>query len=150
MSSIVIKKIIETGRHDECWKILLKLDLRVWGKVPFLVFWISPRNIYLNLFGGAHCHWRSLKPCNVSKRTCLSYAWTAIFPWGYCSHKLQIFRLFQERSSKTIECRFTLKHQVRTWHSNNIQLLLILLLWKVQSTTYKKKSNKYLKLRKVL
>ena len=34
------KKIIYTGtRHDEFWKILLKFDLRVCGKVPFLIFW---------------------------------------------------------------------------------------------------------------
>ena len=79
---------------------------------------ISPRNIYLNLFGEAHFHWRSLKACNIAKRTCSSYIWTVIFPWSYCSLKLQILRLFTQynfryysRSSKTIECRFTLKRQ---------------------------------------
>ena len=72
---------------------------------------ISPRNIYLNLFGGAHFHWRSLKACNIAKRTCLNYVWTAIFPWSYCSLKLQILRLFRARSSKTVKCRFTLKPQ---------------------------------------
>ena len=65
---------------------------------------ISPRNIYLNLFAGAHFHWRSLKACNIAKRTCLNYVWTAIFPWSYCSLKLQILRLFRARSSKTVDC----------------------------------------------
>ena len=59
---------------------------------------ISLRNIYLNLFGGAHFHWRSLKACNIAKRTSLNYVWTAIFPW--LSLKLQIFRRFRIRSSK--------------------------------------------------
>ena len=72
---------------------------------------ISPRNIYLNLFGRAYFHWRSLKACNIAKTTCLSYVLTAIFPWSYCSLKLQILRLFRARSSKTIEYRFTLKRQ---------------------------------------
>ena len=72
---------------------------------------ICPRNIYLNLFGGAHFHWRSLKACNIAKRTCLNYVWTAIFPWSYFSLKLQILRLFRARSFKTAECRFTLKRQ---------------------------------------
>ena len=72
---------------------------------------ISPRKIYLNLFGGAYFHWRSLKACNIAKRTCLNYVWTAIFPWSYCSLKLQILRLFRARSSKTVKCRFTLKCQ---------------------------------------
>ena len=29
---------------------------------------ICPRNIYLNLFGGAHFHLRSLKACNIAKK----------------------------------------------------------------------------------
>ena len=76
---------------------------------------ISPSNIYLNLFGRAHFHWRSLEACNIAKRTCLSYVWTAIILWSYCSlfksvHcKLQVLHLFQARNSKTIDCRFTLK-----------------------------------------
>ena len=70
---------------------------------------ISPRNIYLNLLGGAHFYWRSLKACNKAKRTCSNYVCMAIFPWSYCSLKLQIFRLFRARSSITAECRFTLK-----------------------------------------
>ena len=90
-------------------------DLRVCGKVPFLIFWpsprICPRNIYLNLFGGAHFLWRSLEACNIAKKTCLNYVWTVIFPWSFFSFKLQILRLFQARSSKTTECRFTLKRQ---------------------------------------
>ena len=53
---------------------------------------ISPRNIHLNLFIGAHFHWRSLKACNIAKRTCMNYVWTAIIPWSYCSLKLQILR----------------------------------------------------------
>ena len=64
---------------------------------------ISPRNIYLNLFGGAHFHWRSLKACNIANRTCLNYVWTATYPWSYCSLKLQIMRLFRARSSKTVD-----------------------------------------------
>ena len=72
---------------------------------------ISPRNIYLNLFGRAHFHWRSLKACNIAKKTCLNYVWTVIFPWSFCSLKLQILRLFRARSSKTVKCRFTLKCQ---------------------------------------
>ena len=72
---------------------------------------ISPRNIYLNLFGGAHFQWRSLRARNIPKRTCQKYVWTAIFPWSYFSLKLQILCLFRARSSKTVECRFTLKHQ---------------------------------------
>ena len=70
---------------------------------------ISPRNIYLNLFGGAHFPWRSLKTCNIAKRTCLSHVWMAIFPWSYCTRKVQILCQFRARSSKTVECRFTLK-----------------------------------------
>ena len=72
---------------------------------------ISPRNIYLKLFGGAHFHWRSLKACNIAKRTCLNNVWTAIFPWSYCSVKLQILHLLWARSYKTVQCKFTLKHQ---------------------------------------
>ena len=72
---------------------------------------ISPRNIYLNHFCGAYFHWRTLKACNIAKRTCLNYVWTAIFPWSYCSLKLQILRLFRARNSKTVKCRFTLKRQ---------------------------------------
>ena len=72
---------------------------------------ISPKNIYLNLFGGAHFQWRSRKACNIAKITCLNYVWTAIFPWSYFSLKLQILRLFRARNSKTVECRFTLKRQ---------------------------------------
>ena len=62
MNSIVIKKkVISTGmRQDESWKVILKFDLRVYGKVIFLIFLtlarISFGNIYLNLFGGAHFH----------------------------------------------------------------------------------------------
>ena len=63
---------------------------------------ISPRNIYLNLFGGAHFHWRSLKACNMAKRTCLNYVWTAIFPSSNCSLKLQILPLLRARSSKIV------------------------------------------------
>ena len=63
---------------------------------------ISPRNIYLNLFGGAHFHWRSLKVCNMAKRTCLNYVWMAIFPSSNCSLKLQILPLIRARSSKTV------------------------------------------------
>ena len=77
---------------------------------------ISPRNIYLNLFGRAYFHWRSLKACNIAKRTCLNYVWPAIFPWSYCSLKLQILRLFRARSSKTVKCRFTLKRQKWSFH----------------------------------
>ena len=72
---------------------------------------ISPRNIYLNLFGVAHFNWRSLKASNIAKKTCLNYVWTVIFPWRFCLLQLQILRLFQGKSSKSIECRFTLKHQ---------------------------------------
>ena len=72
---------------------------------------ICPRNIYLNLFGRVHFHWRSLKACNIVKKTCLNYALRVIFPLSFCSIKLQIVRLFRARSSKTIECRFTLKRQ---------------------------------------
>ena len=72
---------------------------------------ISTRNIYLNLFGGAYFHWRSLKVCSLAKRTCLNYVWTAIFPWSYFSLKFQILCLFRARSFKTVECRFTLKRQ---------------------------------------
>ena len=71
----------------------------------------SSRNIYLNLFGLAHFLWRSIKPCNIAKKTCLNYVWTVIFPRSFCSLKLQILPLFRARSSKTIECRFTLKHR---------------------------------------
>ena len=72
---------------------------------------IAPRNNYLNLFGGEYFHWRSLKVCNIAKITCLNYVSMSIFPWSYCSFKLQILRLFRARSSKTVECRFTLKGQ---------------------------------------
>ena len=71
---------------------------------------ISPRNNHLKLFGGAHFHWRSLKVCNLAKRTCLNYVWTVIFPWSYCSLKLQILILWA-RIYKTVDCRFTLKRQ---------------------------------------
>ena len=64
---------------------------------------ISPRNIYVSLLVGAHFHWRSLKDCNIAKRTCLNYVWTAIFPWSYCSRKLQMLRLIRAKSSKTID-----------------------------------------------
>ena len=64
---------------------------------------ICPRNIYLNLFGGTHFHWRSLKACNIAKKTCLNYVWTVIFPWSFFSLNLQILRLFRARSSKTID-----------------------------------------------
>ena len=43
---------------------------------------ICLRNIYLNLFGGAHFYWRSLKTCNITKKTCLNYVQTVIFPWN--------------------------------------------------------------------
>ena len=72
---------------------------------------ICPRNIYLNLFGGAHFYWRSLKACKIAKRTCFSYVWTAIFSWSYCSLKIQVLHLFPGKSSKIIECWFTLKRQ---------------------------------------
>ena len=72
---------------------------------------IPSRNIYLKLLGRAHFHWRSLKAWNIAKRTCLNYAWTAIFPWSYCSLKLQTLHLFRARTSKTVECRLTLKRQ---------------------------------------
>ena len=72
---------------------------------------ISPRNIYLNSFGGAHFQWRSPKARNIAKRTCLNYVWTAIFLWSYFSLKLEILCLFRARCSKTVECRFTLKRQ---------------------------------------
>ena len=37
--NIVVNKIIYTGRrHDEFWKIFLKLDLRVCDKVYFSIF----------------------------------------------------------------------------------------------------------------
>ena len=71
---------------------------------------ISPGNIYLKLFGGAYFHWRSLKACNIAKRTCLNYVWP-----GYISMKLlftdKILRLFRARISKNVKCRFTLKRQ---------------------------------------
>ena len=72
---------------------------------------ISPRNIYLNLLGGPNLYWRNLKACNIARRTCLTYVWTTIFSWSYCSLKIQILRLFRARSSTTIGCRFTLKRQ---------------------------------------
>ena len=72
---------------------------------------IFPRNIYLNVFGGAHFQWRSLKACNIAKRISLNCVWTARFPWSYFSLKLQILRLFRARRSKAVECRFTLKRQ---------------------------------------
>ena len=74
---------------------------------------ICPRNIYLNVFARAHFHWRSLKACNIAKKTCLNYVWTVIFPWSFCSLKFQILRPFRARSSKTMECRFTLKRHWR-------------------------------------
>ena len=61
---------------------------------------ISPRNVYLNLFGGAHFSCRSLKASNIAKKTCLNYVWTVIFPWSFCSLKLQILRLFRAKSLK--------------------------------------------------
>ena len=36
---------------------------------------------------------------------------TAISPWSYCSLKFQVLRLSRVRSSKTVECRFSLKRQ---------------------------------------
>ena len=72
---------------------------------------ICPRNIYLNLFGEAHFHWRSLKACSIAKKTSLNYVWMVIFPGSFCSLELQIMRLFRARSSNTQECRFTLKCQ---------------------------------------
>ena len=145
---------------------------------------ISPRNIYLNLFGGAHFHWGTLKARNIAKRTCLSCLKDSWMPsWSYCSLKRQIFHLLWARSPKIVGCRFTLKPQKQspeafckkrcswkfrknhwkttvpeslfsiklqasakflrtsflqntswrllltcTWHNNNIQLLLLLLL----------------------
>ena len=70
---------------------------------------ISPISIHLKLFGGAHLHWRSLKSCNIAKRTCLNYVWTAMFPWSYCSLKFQVLRLLRARSYKIVEYRLTLK-----------------------------------------
>ena len=72
---------------------------------------IFSSNIYLNFFSKAHFYWRSLKSCNIAKRNCLSYVWMAKLSWSYCSFKIQILRLFRARSSKTMECRFTMKHQ---------------------------------------
>ena len=70
---------------------------------------ICPRNIYLNIIGGTHFHWRSVKACNIAKKTCLNYFWTVILEWSFCSIELQILRLFRARSSKTKDCKFTLK-----------------------------------------
>ena len=59
------EKYIKGMRRDELWKILLKFDLRVCGKGPFLILTskkkltlarISGKHIYLNLFGGARFH----------------------------------------------------------------------------------------------
>ena len=72
---------------------------------------ICPRNIYLNLFCRVHFHWRSLKACNIVKKICFNYVRMVTFPWSFCSLRLQILRLFRAKCSKTIECRFTLKHQ---------------------------------------
>ena len=87
-----------------------------WGSVvKFLILTlarISLRNIYLNLFGGAYFHWRSLKACNIATRTSLNYVWTAIFPWSHCSLKLQILRLFRAGSSKTVKSRFSVRKDV--------------------------------------
>ena len=49
---------------------------------------ISPRYLYLSHFGRAYFHWsRSLKACNIAKRTCLSCVWMAIFPKSYLKFK---------------------------------------------------------------
>ena len=72
IKSRVVKKIIPTGtRHDEFREVLPNFELRVHLKVPFLIsltlFLISlplkltlakysPRNVNLNLFGGALFH----------------------------------------------------------------------------------------------
>ena len=61
---------------------------------------IYPRNIYLNFFGGTNFHWKSIKACNIAKKTYLNYVWTAIFPWSYCSLKLQILRCFEQKVLK--------------------------------------------------
>ena len=76
---------------------------------------ICPRNIYLNLSGRAHFHWRSLKACNIAKKTCLNDVWTVILPLTFCSLKLQILRLFRGRIPKIIKRRFTLKCQKSHW-----------------------------------
>ena len=61
---------------------------------------ISAKNIYPNLFDGAHFHWRSLKACNIAKRTCLNYVWTGIFPWSYCSLNFRYCACFKQKVLK--------------------------------------------------
>ena len=60
----------------------------------------SPRNIYLNLFDGAHFHWKSLKAWHIAKRTCLTYVWTAIFPWSYCYLNFRYCACFKQEVVK--------------------------------------------------
>ena len=38
MNSTVVQKMEIGTRHDEFWTILLKFDLRVYGKISFLIF----------------------------------------------------------------------------------------------------------------
>ena len=61
---------------------------------------ISPRNIYLKLFSGAHFYWSRLKACNIAKRTCLSYVWTAVFLWSYCHLKFRYCACFEQEVLK--------------------------------------------------
>ena len=110
VNSIVTKK--KNLNKNETWWVLediIKFDLRVCGKKRLTLPRIFPKNIYLNLFGGAHIHWKSLRACNIANRTYLSFVLMATFPWSYCWLERQIVRLFRPRSAKNIEYRFTLK-----------------------------------------
>ena len=91
------------------WSMCLGVNTLSLRKKILTLERISPRNIYLNLFGEAHFHQKSLKACGITKITCLSYVWTSIFHWSSCWLKLRILHLFRARSSKTKACRFTLK-----------------------------------------
>ena len=138
-------------RHDEFWEILLKPDLSVLSKVYFLIFFnekeltlsrISPRNIYLNLFGGAHFNWRSLKACNIAKKICL-----AMFE-----------QLYFDEVTVYLDFRYCVcfEQEVRRFTLKRVRYIIIIYSYS-NSTLVKsvinpgqKKIKKYFKLRKIL
>ena len=98
-----------------------KFDLRVCGKVPFLIFSHKQEKVdtskKLSKKYLSKPLWRSTfslkesKSLQHSKENLFELCLNGYISRRFCSLKLQIMRLFRARSSKTIECRFTLKRQ---------------------------------------
>ena len=86
----IIKVWLESPWISSIFNIFKKLTL---GR-------ISPRYLYLNLFGGAYFHEsRSLKACNIAERTCLSYVWTDMFPKRYSNLKFRYRTCLEQGAS---------------------------------------------------